>query len=115
MGDVMAEPVRYAPAAGAGASERRRRAPLCLVVTGHRGTGRDTIAAALRDIVERADDGETVVVVTHGMAARIGSVFFAGGNFADTRLLGGVRNCAWIVLDPGRDAVWRIRQYNVQA
>lgn len=73
------------------------------------------IAAALREIVEGADDGETVVVVTHGMAARIGSVFFAGGNFADTRLLGGVRNCAWIVLDPGRDAVWRIRQYNVQA
>ncbi|SDB80213.1 probable phosphoglycerate mutase [Raineyella antarctica] len=75
----------------------------------------ERIAGALRDIVEDTDDGETVVVVTHGMAARIGSVFFAGGSFDDTRLLGGVRNCAWIVLDAGRDGVWRIRQYNVQA
>lgn len=73
------------------------------------------IAGALRDIAADADDGETVLVVTHGMAARIGSVFFAGGTFAETRLFGGLRNCAWVVLESGRDAVWRIRQYNVQA
>lgn len=73
----------------------------------------ERIAAALNDIAEEAADGETVVVVTHGMAARIGSVFFVGGSYFDTRLFGGVRNCAWIVLDTGRDDVWRIRQYNV--
>lgn len=73
----------------------------------------ERIAGALNDIVEEAEDGETVVVVTHGMAARIGSIFFVGGSYVDTRLFGGVRNCAWIVLDTGRDGVWRIRQYNV--
>ncbi|WOP17699.1 histidine phosphatase family protein [Raineyella sp. LH-20] len=73
----------------------------------------ERIADALVDIAEAAEDGETVVVVTHGMAARIGSVFFVGGTYVDTRLLGGVRNCAWIVIDTGRDGVWRIRQYNV--
>lgn len=71
------------------------------------------IAAALHDIVAEAQDGEVVVVVTHGMAARYGSVFFVGGTFVDARLFGGVRNCAWIVLDPGKDGVWRVRQYNV--
>ncbi|QGF24273.1 histidine phosphatase family protein [Raineyella fluvialis] len=73
----------------------------------------ERIAAALGDIAEEAEDGETVVVVTHGMAARIGTVSFVGGSFFDTRLFGGIRNCAWIVMDPGRDGVWRIRQYNV--
>lgn len=75
----------------------------------------ERIAAALQAVAEDVDDGETVLVVTHGMAARIGSVFFAGGTFAETRLLGGLRNCAWIVLESGRDGVWRIRQYNVHA
>lgn len=73
------------------------------------------IAEALHDIAAGADDGETVLVVTHGMAARIGAVFFAGGTFAETRLFGGLRNCSWVVLESGRDAVWRIRQFNVQA
>lgn len=73
------------------------------------------IAAALHDIAESSDDDDVVVVVTHGMAARVGAVFFVGGDWVDTRFFGGFRNCAWTVLGRGGDEVWRIRQYNIQA
>ena len=75
----------------------------------------ERIAAALGDIVETTPAGQTVVAVTHGMAARIDSVFFAGGTYADTRLLGGMHNCAWITLGPGRKGSWQIKEYNVRA
>jgi len=73
------------------------------------------VAAALRDIVEEAEDGESVVVVTHGLAALYGAVFLAGGDFEDSRMLGVIQNCAWVVMAPDRHDAWRIRQYNVHA
>lgn len=109
LADILASDKKVAEALHRGEDVRRS-------ATGENSTELgERIAGALRDIVEQTDDGETVAVVTHGMAARFGAVFFAGGGFADTRLLGGLRNCAWIVLDAGKDGVWRIRQYNVQA
>lgn len=74
----------------------------------------ERIAAALGDIAGTTADGRTVVVVTHGMAARIGSVFFAGGTYAETRLLGGMHNCAWITLAPAWTGSWQIKEYNVR-
>jgi broad specificity phosphatase PhoE len=76
----------------------------------------DRVAEALAEIAETADDGETIAVVTHGLAGRVGACRFVGIPFEQWRLFGGLANCAWISLDRHRSgAYWRIETYNAVA
>jgi probable phosphoglycerate mutase len=71
---------------------------------------------ALAEIAESAADHSTVVVVTHGLAGRVGACRFVGLPFPQWRLLGGLSNCAWVSIDRHRSgAYWRIEGYNLTA
>ena len=73
----------------------------------------ERMAEALGEIAVTAPDGSTVVVVTHGLAGRVGSCRFVNLPFEHWRLMGGLANCAWISLDRHRSgAYWRIEAYN---
>ncbi len=73
----------------------------------------ERVAEALAEIAAAVPDGSTVVVATHGLAARVGSCRFVGLPFEHWRLMGGLSNCAWISLDRHRSkAYWRIEAYN---
>ncbi|MBO0811425.1 MAG: histidine phosphatase family protein, partial [Microlunatus sp.] len=69
-------------------------------------------AAAFAEIIAAADDGSTVVITMHGLAGRVGIAEFLG---VEATKLGGLRNCAWVVLDRHRRGHWYIGAYNVQA
>ncbi len=76
----------------------------------------DRVAEALGEIAETAEDGQTIAVVTHGLAGRVGACRFVGLPFDQWRLFGGLANCAWISLDRHRSgAYWRIETYNAVA
>ncbi len=73
----------------------------------------ERMAEVLAEIAEAAPDGSTVIAVSHGLAARVGSCRFVGLPFEHWRLMGGLSNCAWISLDRHRSgAYWRIEAYN---
>ena len=70
------------------------------------------------EVAERlaAEDHSTVVVVSHGLAGRVGACRFVGLPFEHWRLFGGLSNCAWVSIDRHRSgAYWRIEGYNVTA
>jgi len=74
------------------------------------------VADALADIAAEAEDGAVVVVVMHGLAARVGACQLVGMPEDSWRLLGAMRNCGWIILSRHRTAdFWRIDEYNVTA
>ena len=66
---------------------------------------RDALAAA----AER-HPGETIVVVGHGLALRIGLTFLLGLDFAHSFLLSGLWNCSWSVAE--HRGYWRLTSYN---
>jgi probable phosphoglycerate mutase len=70
------------------------------------------VGGALVDAVDAAPGG-TVVVVTHGGAARQGCGALLGWSAATLHALGGLDNCHWTDLrhDPVRG--WRLRAHNV--
>jgi probable phosphoglycerate mutase len=70
------------------------------------------VAHALTDIIDAAEDGSTVVVTMHGLAGRVGIGRFLD---VDPDRLGGLRNCAWVVLDRHPRGHWYIGAYNAQA
>ncbi|SDT19714.1 histidine phosphatase family protein [Microlunatus soli] len=70
------------------------------------------VAAAFSEIVERADDEAVVVATMHGLAGRVGIAEFLG---IDHTALGGLRNCAWVILDRHPLGHWYIANYNLQA
>ena len=73
----------------------------------------ERMAEVLGEIAAAAPDGSTVVAVSHGLAARVGSCRFVGLPFEHWRVMGGLSNCAWISLDRHRSGVyWRIEAYN---
>ena len=73
----------------------------------------ERMAEVLGEIAAAAPDGSTVVAVSHGLAARVGSCRFVGLPFENWRVMGGLSNCAWISLDRHRSGVyWRIEAYN---
>lgn len=69
-------------------------------------------SAALADAADRAPGG-TVVVVTHGGAARCGCGALLGWSDEILRTFGGLANCHWTDLrvDPVRG--WQLRAHNV--
>jgi glucosyl-3-phosphoglycerate phosphatase len=70
------------------------------------------VSAALRDAAELAPDG-TVVVVTHGAAARFGIGALLGWPEAAVRTLGVLGNCGWGELRFEAVRGWQLRAYNV--
>jgi probable phosphoglycerate mutase len=72
------------------------------------------VGAALREAVDAAAGG-TVVVATHGGAARHGIGEMVGWSHQVTRSLYGLGNCHWseLRLDPARG--WRLRAHNLSA
>lgn len=74
------------------------------------------VGTALTDAAAQADDGATVVVAMHGLAARVGVCQLVGFPEHTWRLLGAMHNCAWISLAKhGTGDFWRIDEYNATA
>ncbi|TCM43584.1 histidine phosphatase family protein [Kribbella sp. VKM Ac-2568] len=83
-----------------------------------RGTAGETVeevaerfAPALARAIEHGEPSDTVVVTTHGLAARVGICLFLGIPKAHWPAFGGLSNCNWISLLPGRHG-WRIEEWN---
>jgi probable phosphoglycerate mutase len=71
-------------------------------------------AAAMREAVERAPSG-TVVVATHGAAAREGCTALLGWPEHVGRTLATLDNCHWAELNVDPVRGWVLRRYNVGA
>ncbi len=69
---------------------------------------------ALLDIACRFEGG-TVLVVSHGLAIRMGVGYLMGWGYEQTCQLGIMGNCGWSVLDHHPDRGWRLEAYNRQA
>ena len=76
----------------------------------------DRASAALAEIGDGAADGSTVVVVMHGLAARVGVCRLVGFPAEVWQRLGSLHNCGWITLERhARGDFWRIADYNMTA
>lgn len=76
----------------------------------------ERVAAALTDIADAAVDDATVVVTSHGLAARAGICRLIGLPPEHWRVLGSLDNCAWAVLEWHRGGhYYRIAGYDVAA
>ena len=76
----------------------------------------DRVAAALSELATGGAEGSTVVVVMHGLAARVGVCRFLGLPEPHWQVLGGLENCGWLSLSRRRmGGFWRINAYNVTA
>jgi len=69
------------------------------------------VSGAIRDAVDAMGADETVVLVAHGAALRVGACAYLGLPQEHWRSLGGFNNCAWAVLEQGRHG-WRIVEGN---
>lgn len=83
-----------------------------------RGTNGETVeevaarfADALTRISAEGTSEDTIVIATHGMAARVGICLFLGIPEANWPAFGGLSNCNWVSLLPGRHG-WRIEEWN---
>jgi broad specificity phosphatase PhoE len=72
------------------------------------------VCAALRDAADRVPGG-TVVVATHGAAARYGIGALLGWPDVAVRFLAVLRNCHWAELRFDGERGWRLYAYNVGA
>lgn len=84
-----------------------------------RGTNGETVeevaerfAPALSRAIEHGEPSDTVVVATHGLAARVGICRFLGIPQEHWPAFGGLSNCNWVSLLPGRHGRWRIEEWN---
>jgi probable phosphoglycerate mutase len=69
---------------------------------------------AFRRAIDLVADGETVVAASHGMATRLGVARLVGLPLEYWEALGGLRNCSWVVCEPGHRG-WRIAEWNAGA
>ena len=83
------------------------------------GETRVEVAARVVDVVQRElasmDAGRTLVVATHGGAARAGIGALLGLPPEHWAALGVLANCAWSVLEEnasGHGPAWRLQEYN---
>ncbi|GAA3127393.1 putative phosphoglycerate mutase [Kribbella aluminosa] len=83
-----------------------------------RGTNGETVeevatrfAAALSRISTEGTAEDTIVIATHGLAARVGICVFLGIPQSNWAAFGGLSNCNWVSLLPGRHG-WRIEEWN---
>lgn len=106
--DVLALEPDYLEREGRG--EDVRRSP-----TGETlGEVADRMVLALVAITEAAGAGDTVLVVGHGLALRVGMAAFLGIDLHGARRFAGLRNCHWSTLTRVHQE-WRIDGYNVGA
>jgi glucosyl-3-phosphoglycerate phosphatase len=84
-----------------------------------RGTAGETVeevatrfSSALDRIAGEGGSEDTVVVATHGLAARVGICLFLGIPQAHWPAFGGLSNCNWVSLLPSRHNRWRIEEWN---
>lgn len=70
------------------------------------------VAEAFGNLVDQADDDAVIVATMHGLAGRVGIAAFLG---IEHTALGGLRNCAWVILDRHPLGHWYIANYNLQA
>ncbi|HEX9999079.1 MAG TPA: histidine phosphatase family protein [Actinoplanes sp.] len=68
---------------------------------------------ALRDAAELSPTGGTVVVATHGAAARQGMGHLLGWRTEQLRTLRALQNCHWVELTHDSRRGWQIATYNV--
>ncbi|CAB4848463.1 unannotated protein [freshwater metagenome] len=73
------------------------------------------VAAAVRRHVEDLPPGGTVVIATHGGAARAGIGELLGLPIEHWTALGGLVNCAWSVLEEQSDSRWRLVEHNARS
>lgn len=59
----------------------------------------------------QAQDGGLLIVVAHGGVLRGATLSLVGLPAGEWRLLGGLRNCHWVLLEP-MDERWRLVAYN---
>lgn len=73
----------------------------------------ERVATALGELGMSAEDGSTVIAVTHGLAAWAGVSRLVGFPAHSWHGLAGVHNCGWISVErhQARDC-WRIAEYN---
>jgi broad specificity phosphatase PhoE len=83
-----------------------------------RGTAGETIeevatrfAKALTRIADEGTPADTIVIATHGLAARVGVCLYLNIPQPNWPAFGGLSNCNWISLLPGRQG-WRIEEWN---
>jgi probable phosphoglycerate mutase len=70
-------------------------------------------AQALREHAEKTDGG-TLVVVAHGALLRAATMTLVGLDQPQWKLLAGLPNCGWGVLEPGQPA-WRLLAWGLTA
>jgi probable phosphoglycerate mutase len=71
------------------------------------------VAEALRDAAGKARPGGTVVVATHGAAARQGVGHLLGWPTEQLRTLRALQNCHWVELTHDATRGWQVAAYNV--
>src|SRR5690606_41424364 len=81
---------------------------------GHVGDLAERVAQALRDVAERHAGG-TIVVSTHGGAARAGCGALLGWPLDMLRTVGVLSNCHWTDLRFDTVRGWQLRGYNLSA
>jgi probable phosphoglycerate mutase len=73
------------------------------------------VAAAIRRHLVGLPAGATLVVATHGGAARVGIGEMLGLPVEHWTVLGGLVNCAWSVLEELADGSWRLLEHNARS
>lgn len=71
----------------------------------------ERVAAALREYAAEESPDDVLLAVGHGLSLRVGALLLMGLNYSYARLLGGLANCGWIVMEPG-ELFWHMRAYN---
>ena len=71
------------------------------------------VAAALHAAADLAPPGGTVVVATHGAAARQGIGHLLGWPLETLRTLRALQNCHWVEMTHDRQRGWQLAAYNV--
>lgn len=71
----------------------------------------ERVSAAIERVVADLAAGETVVLVSHGVAIRVGVCRFLGVPADRWHAFGGLSNCAWVVLEEARLG-WRMTEWN---
>ena len=83
------------------------------------GESRTEVAARVSDAVRRhaalLPSGGTLVVATHGGAARSGIGALLGLPVEHWTVLGGLVNCAWSVLEEQSEGRWRLVEHNARS
>jgi len=80
----------------------------------HRQAG-ERFSSALRGYLTELPPGETLVIVAHGAVLRAGVCSFLGLAEKSWRLLGGLANCNWSMLEEfgqSDHSIWRLTEWN---